>query len=84
MIDVKMMAEKLVKLRGKRTQAEVAAAVGISQSALAAYETGDRVPRDEIKVRLANYYKRSIGFIFFNVKDHDMKPETNEEARDEG
>lgn len=59
------VAEKLIKLRGKRSQEEVATAVGISTSALSMYENGERIPRDEIKIRLARYYNESIESIFF-------------------
>ena len=58
--------EKLVKLRGKRTQEEVSSAVGISTSALSMYECGSRVPRDEIKIRLAKYYNRTVQYIFYS------------------
>jgi transcriptional regulator with XRE-family HTH domain len=57
--------ERLRALRGTRSQEEVAEALGISQSALCAYETDKRVPRDPVKVRIAEYYKRSVQFIFF-------------------
>lgn len=60
------MSRKLVKLRGKKTQKEVAKALGISISALAMYEVGKRVPRDEIKIKIAKYYEESIEAIFFN------------------
>lgn len=63
----KRIAERLVSLRGDQKQETVAAAVGISRSALAMYERGERVPRDEIKVRLAKYYKTSIQTIFFDA-----------------
>ena len=69
-IDVMEMGRKLTELRGDKTQDEVASAVGISKSALCMYETGSRVPRDPVKARLAAYYKKSIGFIFFNPKEH--------------
>lgn len=64
------MAEKkpnevLIRLRGKRSRAEVARAVGISERALQSYELGDRVPRDPVKKRIASYYKRSINHIFY-------------------
>lgn len=59
---------KLVKLRGKRPQSEVAAACGISTSALAMYETGKRMPRDEIKIALSRYYNVSVGELFFASK----------------
>lgn len=57
--------ERLRSLRGSRSQEEVAKAVGVSQSAICAYEKDERVPRDDVKVRIANYYKRSVAFIFF-------------------
>ena len=57
--------ERLRALRGARSQEEVAEAIGISQSALSFYEADQRVPRDEVKKRIASYYKRSVGFIFF-------------------
>lgn len=59
------MAEKLRKLRGNKSRQEVADACNISVSALAMYEQGERVPRDEVKVRLANYYNRTVNYIFF-------------------
>ena len=39
------MNNKLVKLRGTRTQEEIANAIGISISAIGMYETGQRVPK---------------------------------------
>ena len=29
------------------------------------YEAGERVPRDEIKIKLAKFYNRSVSYIFF-------------------
>lgn len=70
-IDTKTMGEKFIKLRGNRTQEEVSEALGISKSALSMYETGKRIPRDPVKMKLARYYKKSVPFIFFNEKDHE-------------
>ena len=61
----KEIAARLVRLRGDRTQASVATAIGVSRSALAMYESGKRIPKDEIKAAIAKYYKRSVQFIFF-------------------
>ena len=55
----------LIALRGERCREIVAAAVGISVSALTAYELGTRTPRDKIKCALARYYGKSVGGIFF-------------------
>lgn len=56
----------LKKLRGKRSTGEVAAALGISESAYIKYERGERDPREPIKRKIAEYYNRSIAFIFYS------------------
>lgn len=56
---------KLRALRGDKTQEEVAADLGISKSALAMYERDERIPRDEVKIQIANYYNESIGALFY-------------------
>lgn len=66
------MVNELIALRGDRSREEVAKALEISASALAMYELGYRVPRDEIKRRMADYYGVSIQELF-NIlmeKDH--------------
>lgn len=65
MIDKEIIGERLRDLRGSRTQKEVANACNISIAALAMYETGQRIPRDEVKVRLAKYYHCRVQDIFF-------------------
>ena len=57
--------KKLKALRGDKTQKEVAADIGISKSALAMYERDERVPRDEVKVQIANYYNEAVGTLFY-------------------
>jgi len=64
-VNKKEIAARLVRLRGDRTQASVATGIGVSRSALAMYESGKRIPKDEIKAAIAKYYKRSVQFIFF-------------------
>lgn len=61
----KNMGKRLKDLRGKRSAIEVAKAIGISHSAISMYESGERVPRDDVKVKLANYYGKSVESIFF-------------------
>lgn len=70
MFDKKHIAKKLTELRKKKqkTQQEVASALGLSVSAIAMYEAGVRVPRDEVKLALAQYYQTSVGYIFFDSK----------------
>ena len=57
--------KKLVELRGNKSQEEVAKAVGITQAALSMYERGERTPRDDVKIKLANYFESDGSFIFF-------------------
>lgn len=61
----KSIGTKLRELRGNKSRAEVAKAIGVSVSAIAMYETDARIPKDDIKVKIARYYKRSINSIFF-------------------
>lgn len=60
------MAAKLIALRGKKSQAEVAKALNISCSAISMYENGERIPRDEVKRRFAQYYGTTVQDIFFS------------------
>lgn len=61
-----IIAKRLINLRGERTQLEVAKALGISQSTYAMYETGRRIPTDEIKIKISVYYGTLVQDIFFN------------------
>lgn len=64
-IDAKKIGERLVLLRGDNTIVKVASDLKISPSALSMYENGERIPRDNIKIRIAAYYNKPIQDIFF-------------------
>ena len=64
-MNIEIISQKLIELRGDKRREEVANALDISVSALAMYELGQRVPRDEIKIKIAKYYKKSVQDIFF-------------------
>ncbi|CCZ94007.1 putative uncharacterized protein [Coprococcus eutactus CAG:665] len=64
-MDKEVIAKRLISLRGDKTQVDVAKALGISQSTYAMYETGKRVPTDEIKIKIAAYYNTTVQDIFF-------------------
>ncbi len=66
------IGQKLSSLRGDRSQREVAEAIGISVSALSMYELDQRIPRDEIKVRISNFYQTPIGDLFFAHDTHEV------------
>ena len=65
------VAEKLIHARGTKTREIVANAVGISVSAIGMYETGARIPRDEIKVKLADYFGTSVQTLFLTKKSQN-------------
>ncbi|KAB4600017.1 helix-turn-helix transcriptional regulator, partial [Bacteroides thetaiotaomicron] len=54
----------LRKLRGDRTQEEIAAILGITKSSWAMYERDERVPRDEVKIRIANFFGKTVQELF--------------------
>lgn len=60
----------LRKLRGSKSQQEVADSLGISKSAWNMYESGNRVPRDELKIKIAEHFGITVGEIFFNRFEH--------------
>lgn len=62
------IGSRLRKLRGNRSREEVAAALGLSVSALQMYENGYRIPRDEFKIRLSRYYGVSVQELFFPLE----------------
>lgn len=65
-LNAKKIGERLKLLRGTRSQKEVADAIDVTDMAISLYESGDRIPRDEIKVRIAKYFGTTVEAIFFN------------------
>lgn len=66
-MDSTRIGNKLRQIRTERgeTAENVAKSIGVSGSAIAMYEIGQRVPRDEIKIRIAEHYGMSVESIFF-------------------
>lgn len=71
-MDSKEIGNRLRKLRGDKTIAEVSEATGIGESALRNYESGFRIPRDYVKLVLARYYGVSVDELFFPQELHEM------------
>ena len=67
----KEAGERLRQLRGVRTRTGVARELGISLSALQSYEDGARLPRDEVKCRIADYYGVTVQSIWYPQVDGD-------------
>ena len=64
-IDTKVIGNRLRELRGDKSQKEVADAVGVTAMAVCQYEAGTRVPSDQVKIALAEYFGRTVENIFF-------------------
>lgn len=57
--------EKLRSLRGNKSRRKVSEELGISFSSYVKYERNERIPRDDIKKRIAKYFQTSVQDIFF-------------------
>ncbi len=64
-VGLEEMGKRLVALRGTTKSNVAAAGIGITVSALSNYEAGLRIPRDEIKASIANYYHTTVSDLFF-------------------
>ena len=62
------MNKTLIKLRIDRglKQEEAAEKIGISQSMLSSLEQGTRSGSDATKIKVANFYGKSVEYIFFS------------------
>lgn len=56
---------KAIRLERGESMEELANSIGVSNSAIGMYEGGQRVPRDEIKIRIAEHYNMPVELIFF-------------------
>lgn len=67
------IGSQMRSLREKQNKSQkvVADDLGISMSALCMYEIGARIPRDEIKIRIAEYFNVPLESIFFPIEQHE-------------
>ena len=70
-MNASVIGTRLRMLRGDKTLEIVSADTGISRSALNMYELGNRIPRDDVKIRIANYYGSTVDAIFFSGTSHN-------------
>lgn len=71
MLDNQIIAQRLIDARGTENREDVAKACNISVSTLGMYERGERVPRDFIKVALADHYKTTVEALFYATSRHE-------------
>ncbi|WP_371519259.1 helix-turn-helix domain-containing protein [Gemella sanguinis] len=59
--------EKIKRLRQSKylSQSQLASQLGVSTSAISQYETEVRIPRDEVKIRIAEFFETEVAHIFF-------------------
>lgn len=73
---------KKIRLEKGLTQQEVADKTNISISMLAMMENGYRRGSDETKIKLANFYKKSVESLFF-ANNYHFKCEFGEKKQQE-
>lgn len=66
-MDKKLIGERLRRLRGDTDKLELANKVGVSERAIDSYELGERIPRDEVKKKIAEFYGVTVESIFFET-----------------
>ena len=64
-MDKVKIAQKLRELRGEKSREDVAINCGVTAQAISMYETGARIPSDDVKIKLARFFNSSVQEIFF-------------------
>ena len=69
-IDGARIGKKIKEMRKQKgiTAEELAKEIGTSASAVTMYEIGQRIPRDEIKIRIADFFASPVESIFYPMK----------------
>jgi putative transcriptional regulator len=57
---------RLRSLRGELTQAQVAKALGISAPLVSMWESGQRMPGDDIKIKICKLYGVGVEELFYS------------------
>ena len=56
---------RIMRMERGESVEDVAKSIGVSNSAIGMYEGGQRVPRDEIKIKIAEHFDMPVETIFF-------------------
>ncbi len=61
-----ILGNRIAKLRksSKLTQIEFSKILNISNTTLSQYESGKRIPSDDIKLKIADYFEVSLDYLF--------------------
>lgn len=74
-MDAKQVGEKIKSLRQERkmSQQEFADAIDVASSTVSMYENGERIPRDQIKLAIANLFGVTVDYLFFDNGTHEKR-----------
>ena len=67
---MKEINHTMKRLRGDKSQRKVANELKIPVSTYAMIELGNRFPRQELQLKLANYFGTTVDELFFKQKNH--------------
>lgn len=59
---------RALRIAKGESQAKIAKMLGVSRACISNYENGSRVPSDAYKVKLANHFNVTVGYLFYNEK----------------
>lgn len=59
---------KALRVSAGETVYDLAKILGVSHASVVSYEQGTRRPRDEVKVKYAEHYNKTIEFLFYGGK----------------
>jgi len=62
--------DRMIQLRGSRTQKYIADELKIPVSTYAMIESGHRFPRRELQAKLAYYFNVTVDELFFKLSEH--------------
>lgn len=65
-----LISHRLRELRGEMTQQQLAAELGVADSSIGMYESGERIPKDEVKIKYAQFFHKTVQEIFFDDECH--------------
>lgn len=72
-MDAKQVGERIKSLRQERkmSRQEFADAIDVASSTVSMYENGERIPRDQIKLAIANLFGVTVDYLFFGNGTHE-------------
>jgi len=70
---------KSLRQKANMTQIELSQKLNVSNTTLSQYENGIRIPSDDIKLKIADYFDVSVDYLLGNSSNKKIKTAPNEE-----